>query len=248
MLSIMKIQRMQGTFQEQVLNQLGQDICSGRYASGDLLPSEIELCERFNLSRIVIREAIKSLAAKGMIEVRRKVGTLVLEQDCWSLFDPDIITWRANTATLDRKLLSDLMELRRIVEPTAARLAASRASNEERLAVRHAYLAMDAAAAGNGDYVLADLAFHTAILLACDNQFIKQMRNAFGAILRTGFNVITQKLGGPLFSLPMHEALCIAIERGDADAAERAALALIEQAEIDLNDCLASFNPDEQTI
>ena len=69
------------TFQRQVLDQLGLDICSGRYAPGQTLPRESELCERFALSRIVIREAIKSLAAKGMLEVRRKLGTRVLVID-----------------------------------------------------------------------------------------------------------------------------------------------------------------------
>mgnify|MGYP000645032842 FL=1 len=115
------------TFQEQVLEQIGRDICSGRYRPGQVLPSEPELCQRFGYSRIVIREAIKSLAAKGMLEVSRRIGTLVLEHSRWNLFDPQIIVWRAECAEIDSVMARDLMELRRIVEPAAARLAALRA-------------------------------------------------------------------------------------------------------------------------
>lgn len=223
------------TFQEQVLDRLGQDICSGRFKPGEVLPSEMELCEQFGISRIVIREAVKSLAAKGMLVVRRKVGTTVQDPVHWNLFDPSIIVWRAHPSVLNQTLSRDLMELRRIVEPAAASLAAQRASDDERRALRAAYLAMERAVAGEGDYVAADLAFHSILLAACGNQFVRQMQDAMSAILRTSFEIVSQKPGGPAFSLPMHEDLCRAIEAGDAKGAERAALALIEQADSDLN-------------
>lgn len=224
------------TFQEQVLDALGRDICSGRIQPGQLLPPEPELCERFGFSRIVIREAIKSLAAKGLIAVARRVGTLVLEPTRWNLFDADIIAWRAAAATVDPVLQRDLMEMRRIIEPAAVRLAALRASEDERRSLRAAYMAMARAVAGKGDYVKADLAFHTIILSACGNQFVRQMQDAMGALLQVSFDVITQKPGGPAHSLPMHEALCVAIEQGDADAAEKAARVLIDGAEEDLRE------------
>jgi DNA-binding FadR family transcriptional regulator len=226
------------TFQEQVLDALGRDICSGRIRPGELLPPEPDLCTRFGFSRIVIREAIKSLAAKGLLEVTRRVGTLVLEPTRWNLFDPGIINWRAETASKDPALQLDLMEMRRIIEPAAVRLAALRASDEERRTLRAAYMAMARAVAGKGDYVKADLAFHTTILSACGNQFVRQMQDAMAALLRVNFDLITQKPGGPADSLPLHEAVCTAIERGDAEAAERAALALIDGAEEDLRELL----------
>jgi len=97
-------------------------------------------------------------------------------------------------------------------------------------------LAMARAVAGKGDYVKADLRFHTIILSACGNQFVRQMQDAMAALLRVNFDVITTKPGGPAHSLPMHEALCEAIERGDADAAEQAVLKLIAGAEEDLRE------------
>jgi GntR family transcriptional regulator, galactonate operon transcriptional repressor len=224
------------TFQEQVLDILGRDICSGRVRPGQLLPPEAELCERFGFSRIVIREAIKSLAAKGLLEVTRRVGTLVLEPLRWNLFDPDIIAWRAESTVFDPTMSRDLMEMRRIIEPAAVRLAALRASDEDRRNLRAAYMAMERAVAGKGDYVKADLSFHTTILSACGNQFVRQMQDAMGALLQVNFEVITKKPGGPAHSLPLHEAICDAIERGDADAAERATLILIDAAEEDLRE------------
>jgi len=115
-----------------------------------------------------------------------------------------------------------------------------RASDSERKALRAAYMAMARAVAGKGDYVKADLAFHATILAACGNQFLRQMQEAMSAMLQASFEVISEKPGGPAHSLPMHEAICVAIENGDVQAAERAALVLIEQAETDLRDRLGS--------
>lgn len=231
------------TFQEQVLHQLGRDICAGRIRPGQLMPSEADLGQRFGFSRIVIREAIKSLVAKGLIEVRRRSGTLVLEPTRWNLFDPDVIAWRAEFIAVDPTMARDLGELRRVVEPAAVRLAAQRASDDARRALRAAYMAMERAVAGKGNYVKADLDFHTIILAACGNQYLRQMQDAMAAMLQASFKIISEKPGGPAFSLPMHEAVCVAIERGDADAAERAALVLISQAETDLAAGLQARTP-----
>ncbi|SAL06773.1 GntR family transcriptional regulator [Caballeronia calidae] len=224
------------TLHRQVLNKMGEQICSGQFQPGDILPAEDELAEQMQVSRITIRETMKSLSAKGMLQVRRRHGTIVLPRSEWQLFDPDVITWRARAGAVDADLVADLMELRTIIEPNAAKLAAKRATPEDRVAVRRAFKAMERAVAGHGEYVPADLAFHGAILTACHNQFIQQMQNALSAILRTSFELSSEIEGGPARSLPMHEALCIAIEQGDAQAAEQAVLRLIERAEKDFDD------------
>jgi DNA-binding FadR family transcriptional regulator len=224
------------TLHRQVLNQMGEQICSGKFAPGDILPAEPVLAEQMQVSRITIRETMKSLSAKGMLQVRRRYGTIVLPRSQWQLFDPDVITWRARAGTVDAGLIQDLMELRLIIEPNAARLAARRATDEDRVAVRRAFKAMERAVAGHGEYVPADLAFHGAILTACHNQFVQQMQNALSAILRTSFELSSEIAGGPARSLPMHEALCVAIEKGDEAAAEAAVLTLIERAEKDFED------------
>ncbi|WP_322025948.1 FadR/GntR family transcriptional regulator [Burkholderia sp. BCC1977] len=224
------------TLHRQVLNQMGEQICSGVLAPGDILPSEDELAEQLQVSRITIRETVKSLSAKGMLQVRRRYGTIVLPRAKWQLFDPDVITWRARAGTVDEGLIQDLMELRLIIEPNAARLAAKRATDEDRIAIRRAYRAMERAVAGDGEYVPADLAFHGAILTACHNQFVQQMQNALSSILQTSFELSSEIAGGPARSLPMHETLCVAIEKGDEAAAEQAVLTLIRRAEQDFED------------
>ncbi|MBN3725455.1 FadR/GntR family transcriptional regulator [Burkholderia sp. Ac-20379] len=224
------------TLHRQVLNQMGEQICSGQLAPGEVLPSEDELAERLKVSRITIRETVKSLSAKGMLQVRRRYGTVVLPRSQWQLFDPDVIHWRARAGTVDDALIQDLMELRLIIEPNASKLAAKRATDADRVAIRRAYQAMARAVAGEGDYVPADLAFHGAILTACHNQFVQQMQNALSSILETSFALSSEIAGGPARSLPMHEALCVAIENGDEAAAEAAALVLIRRAEQDFED------------
>lgn len=224
------------TLHRRVLDEMGQQICAGRFAPGDILPAEPILAEQMQVSRITIRETMKSLSAKGMLAVRRRYGTIVLPRSEWQLFDPDVIMWRARSGTVDAGLIDDLMELRTIIEPAAARLAARRATPQDRLALRKAFNAMARAVAGHGDYVPADLAFHGAILSACHNQFVQQMQNALSAILRTSFELSSEIQGGPARSLPMHEALCMAIEQGDAAAAEAAVLTLIARAEKDFED------------
>jgi len=221
------------TLHRQITDQLGEEICSGVYPSGAILPPEPLLGERLGVSRIVVREVIKSLASKGMLTVRRKTGTVVLDKSNWSLFDADIISWRARTATIDAAMAGELLELRRIVEPAACRFAAQRISADERSALRAALDAMQRAIDGDGDYVAADLVFHTTILKACRNQFVQQMQNALGAILQTSFE-LSATPGGAARSQPLHAALCRAIEAGKADAAERAAQKIIAQAESDL--------------
>jgi DNA-binding FadR family transcriptional regulator len=224
------------TLHHQVLSQMGEDICSGKFAPGEILPTEPMLAERLQVSRITIRETVKSLAAKGMLEVRRRYGTIVLPRSQWQLFDPDVMSWRARAGTIDAAVINDLMELRQIIEPNAAKLAARRATADDRIAIRQSFARMALAVDCQEAYVPADVAFHCAILTACHNQFIQQMQNAMSAILRTSFEISSEISGGPARSLPMHEALCIAIEKGDAVAAEKAALTLIKRAEKDFDD------------
>ena len=229
------------TFQEQLFERLGQDICAGRYRPGDVLPPEMALCDQFRVSRIVVREAVKSLAAKGILDVRRKTGTVVQPRERWNLFDPDVIGWYARAASIDERFIADLMELRRVIEPAVARLAAMRAGPDDLQAIRAAFDRMAKAATGDGDYVPADLAFHNAILTASHNQFLWQMHNALSVMLRTSFTVSSRVPDGPRKSLSLHEDLCTGIEAKDPDAAERAVLALIQRAENDLAYAIAAL-------
>src|SRR5690606_22855808 len=105
----------------QVLWELGVAMVRGDYAEGEILPSDSELQQRFSVSRTVLREALKTLAAKGMIEARARIGTRVLPRQRWNLFDADVLAWHFETGP-DLNFLSSLAEIRIGVGVEPARL------------------------------------------------------------------------------------------------------------------------------
>jgi len=221
------------------VDHLGAAIVSGRYAPGASIPPEPLLCEELGVSRTVVREAVKSLIAKGLVSAGPKVGTRVLAQDQWNWFDPDIIAWQAQ-AGLTPEFLRDLMDLRRVVEPAAMRLAAQRAMPEDIAFVEEAYAGMARAVKEGGDYVTHDLRFHQGLLRASRNRMLMQMSKALGALLHTSFELATKKKDGPARSLPLHRAVLDAVIARQPAKAEKAILVLIDGAHEDIEEILAS--------
>jgi DNA-binding FadR family transcriptional regulator len=197
------------------------------------------LCDELGVSRTVVREAVKSLAAKGMLVTGPKVGTRVLPSDQWNWFDPDVVAWQSK-AGLTRDFLRDLQELRRVVEPAAVRLAATRATPADIADIEAAYAGMRQAIEHGGDYVSHDLRFHQGLLRACHNRMVIQMSKALGALLRTSFEISTSKPDGPAQSLPLHRAVLDAVCARDPVRAERAILVLIDGAAQDIELVLGS--------
>jgi GntR family galactonate operon transcriptional repressor len=218
------------SFHDQIVEELGQKIVAGTLDNMQL-PPEAVLAESLGVGRLVLREAMKVLAAKGLVTIRPKTGTHVLPRENWNLYDPRVLAWHANGA-FDKKFVADLMELRNTIEPAAARLAASRASEAQIETMRLAYQAMETAQAQD-DYIAADLQFHGAMLHSCGNQFISQLENALSEVLRTSFKASTASSDPAERSeraLPLHKALLTAIERHDPDAAQAATENLIMRA------------------
>lgn len=221
------------------LDLLGEAIVSRRYAVGAPMPAEPQLCEAFGVSRTVVREAVKSLVAKGLIVTGPKVGTRVLPEDRWNWFDPDVITWQSR-AGLTPEFLRDLLDLRRVVEPAAVRLAAERATEADIAEIEAAYAGMKLAIEQSGDYVASDLRFHHGLLLAAQNRMLAQMSKALDALLHTSFVLSTAKKGGPARSLPLHRAVLDAVIAHNPARAERAIVKLIDGAREDIEDVLGS--------
>ncbi len=212
---------------------LGEAIVTGRYPVGSLLPPEPSLCIELGVSRTVIREAVKSLIAKGLIVTGPKVGTRVLTEEQWNWFDPDVVAWQSK-AGLSRQFLRDLQELRRLVEPAAVRLAAERATAADITELEAAYAGMKRAIDEGGDYVSSDLRFHQGLLRAAHNRMVAQMGKAFGALLRTSFEISTSRPQGPAGSLPLHRAVLDAVIARSPQKAERAIVVLIAGANDDI--------------
>jgi DNA-binding FadR family transcriptional regulator len=226
-------------FHGNTVDQLGEAIVAGRYLPGASVPPEPLLGEQLGVSRTVVREAIKSLVAKGLVSTGPKVGTRVLPEEHWNWFDPDVITWKSK-AGLTPEFLRDLLDLRRALEPAAVRMAAERATAQDIAEIEAAFAGMKLAVEDGGDYVSHDLRFHQGLWRACRNRMILQMGQALGALLRTSFEISTARKDGPRNSLPMHRAVLDAVIAHQPAKAEKAILRLIDGANEDIELVLAS--------
>ncbi|MFJ8142339.1 FadR/GntR family transcriptional regulator [Streptomyces sp. NPDC096013] len=219
------------TAHQRVVDELGRRIVGGAWDPGDPLPVEDALAAEIGVSRGLLREAVKALVAKGMLHVRPRTGTRVRPPEHWNHLDPDVLRWKqAEDATA---LLRDTSELRRIVEPEAARLAAERAGPDEVRALYEALAAMEAAAANpaRSGYIEADIAFHRALLDAGGNRLLGSLGRAVGIALEHSFLLSTQTPGAVEASLPAHQAVVDAVAARDPATAAAAVMAIIEAAE-----------------
>jgi DNA-binding FadR family transcriptional regulator len=216
------------------LERLGESILSGGYPVGSTLPPEPLLCEAFQVSRTVVREAIKSLVAKGLLVTGPKRGTRVLASAHWNWFDPEVIAWQSR-AGLTPDFIRDLQELRLVVEPAAVRMAAVKANALDIAELEEAFRGMHHAVEEGGDYVTHDLRFHQGLLQASHNRMLIQMGRALSALLRTSFELSTRVEDGPRASLPMHRAVLDAVVAHAPDRAERALMMLINAANADID-------------
>jgi len=210
----------------QIVHDIGRQILSGAIQPGEVLPLDAAV----PASRTVLREAIKVLAAKGLVESRPKTGTRVRPRPSWNLLDPDVLAWQREGAA-PAPFLRKLTEVRRIVEPAAAELAGERASARELAEIADAYRHMETALAGREpDYEgfdLADMSFHRAIMRACHNDLLEQMSGVVYGALLVSFRATSRLPGSARASLPKHRAILDAISDGDGRRAAQAMRRLV---------------------
>lgn len=204
-----------------VLTTLGSEIAQDVIAVGDALPPEHDLEIRFEVGRGVVREAIKTLAAKGLVSVRPRHGTHVRPRQDWSLLDRDVLTWLAGSREPDRELLLAIQEVRLIIEPAAAALAAERATRTDRQRINAALVAMETSH-DQASATAADKAFHLAILDATHNPVLQGFRGAIDTILSAVFLVAVGTTGWFEDNLPNHAVAARAIDEGNAKKARAA--------------------------
>lgn len=213
-----------------VLETLGAEIAQGGFPEGGRLPSEPGLEERFQASRSVIREAMKTLAAKGLVTVGPRLGTRVRPREDWNVLDRDVLQWMTGAKRIDRDLSRAIGEVRLIIEPAAAALAADRASAADIESMRAAFAAMTEAAA-NADVpaaIRADKDFHLAVLVATHNPVLRAFDTAIDSILGVLFDTAVNHMENFRTNLADHGAVAEAIARGDAAAASAAMRRLVE--------------------
>jgi GntR family galactonate operon transcriptional repressor len=217
-----------------VLTTLGSEIAQDLIPAGAALPPEHDLEIRFGVGRGVVREAIKTLAAKGLVSVRPRHGTHVRPRSDWSLLDRDVLNWLVGKGEPDRDLLLAIQEVRSIIEPAAAAFAAQRATKKDRQRINAALVAMETSH-DQASATAADKAFHLAILDATHNPVLQGFRGAIDTILGAVFLVAVGTEGWFDENLANHAAAARAIDEGNASKARSAMEQVLRYTQIKLS-------------
>jgi DNA-binding FadR family transcriptional regulator len=213
--------------QVEVTRTIGLDIVAGRYAEGTGLPRDAELTAMFDVSRTVLRESVKTLAAKGLLTSKAGVGTRVRERSAWNMFDPDVLGWHLE-AGIDKRFLRDLADIRLAVEPRAAALAAERRADDSIPILRESMAKMRSFGSDSLEFADADLRLHLDVATISANPFMRSIGAVIEAALRASF-----RLSAPTeekereITLATHEQIVDAIEARDPEAAAAAMTSVI---------------------
>ncbi|HVI99990.1 MAG TPA: FadR/GntR family transcriptional regulator [Sphingomonas sp.] len=223
-----KLLRIHGT----IARDLGIRIVSGRFRPGEVLDGEVEASDRLRVSRTAYREAVRILAAKGLVESRPKTGTRVSPQAKWHLLDPDVLSWIFEFEPGD-DLLASLFELRKIVEPEAAALAAQRRTDAQIAAMAEALDDMAEHTLASPEGRAADQHFHAALLEASGNPFLVTLTSGVSAAV--AWTTVFKQRHMPLSRdpVPDHRRVFEAVAAGNAKAAHKAMANLVDMAFLD---------------
>lgn len=212
---------------ERLFRLFGRQIAQGDYAAGSALPSEAELCVHFEVSRNVMREIIKMLSAKRLIDAQPHRGLFVMPSEQWNYLDEDVLAWVLEKGATPQ-LVSSLIEVRSLIEPTISRWAAERATAVDLVDIEANYNVMAENWQNMDVFQLADIRFHHAVLLASHNVVVQQLSSAVGALQRAIFDFTLDP--SPLhmeLTVREHEALFDAIRRKNPEAAEEASRRMV---------------------
>ena len=214
---------------DQIARVLGTEILAGIHRAGENLPSEPDLLNRFQVSRTVLREVMKTLAAKGMVTSKTRVGTWVLEPVHWNFFDADVLSWKVAQG-MDSEFRRHLVEIRRAVEPRAAALAAERATDDDAAELRRCIAAMRGEGHTPRSFAEADLQFHLAVGAASKNPLMRSMAAVIEVALLASFSLSSpvERREGPAEVTDAHEQIVDAIVARDPSAAAAAMLKVID--------------------
>jgi DNA-binding FadR family transcriptional regulator len=212
-----------------IARRLGIAIVSGRIHPGEILDNEVVSSEQFAVSRTAYREAVRILAAKGLVASRPKLGTKVCERSNWHLLDPEVLSWLFESEP-SQDFLVGLFELRSIIEPAAAALAAARRTPDDLTDMREAVRAMEHHGLDTPEGQTADRQFHDAILAATRNPVLYALSSGIGAAVRWTTIFKQRKRSLPRDPMPDHWRVFDAIAEGGADAARVAMQELVSLA------------------
>jgi len=216
-----------------LVEQLGLRIVRGDWPPGTRVEVEA-LAPQFGASQTAMREALRVIREKGMVESRPRRGTTVRERSAWKLLDSDVIMWRREVRRDDDRLLSELSELREMIEPTSARLAAAHRDLEDIAALEAAFAKFERAGSDVGLLDAADKSFHLSLLKATHNELMMRFDVVVIHALDARNRIQHHPSGTWLDPVPDHRAVLEAVIAGDPAAAERAMRHAIRESGEDL--------------
>ncbi len=202
----------------QVSYQLGAAIVQGEYQVGGLFPTEAQMCADFQMSRSVVREAVKMLAAKGLISSRPRQGIRVLPKSQWNLFDSDVLAWTL-LAKPSLNLVREFIQLRKAIEPPASELAACLQNMPDLDDIKYALARIKHAEVGEDDPLESNIAFHLSILAASGNRFFIQHKGAVRCAITVSFTAGKHTNGASLTTFNDGQEIYELIRKGAAKAA-----------------------------
>ncbi|TDF34448.1 FadR family transcriptional regulator [Alteromonadaceae bacterium M269] len=213
----------------QVARELGRRIVAGTFEPGTLVEDENALAERYQVSRVVIRDAVKILVGKGLLEVRRGIGTKVCPRNQWILLDDDVLAWHI-TAPPNPEFIRQVMDVRLAFEPMAARWATERADENALKEIRLAVERMEQETGSLEKFVVADALFHKAVLRAARNEFLSAMEGVIYSALLVSVRMTNQDPRTNSSSVEFHRDVYEKIASGDAAGAEALTEKLLKDA------------------
>jgi GntR family transcriptional regulator, galactonate operon transcriptional repressor len=217
----------------EVVRTLGMRVVRGDYPPGGLIePGGLE--DEMGVSKTVIREAMRVLSAKGLVDSRQKRGTFVRERAEWHLLDRDVMAWRREVDAANDAFLTDLSEVRLLVEPAGVKFAAQRRTDEDLRDIGDALAAMTAAGENAEQAVAADLRFHVFLLRASHNELLSRMDVVIINALRVRDQIVHQPGKQWRDPVPDHRVVLDAVRNGDGDAAAVAMTQLLSSSEEDM--------------
>lgn len=226
----------------QLARELGIAIVTEAMTPGSILPGEHEIAEQRGISRSVVREALRMLAAKGLLQSKPKAGTRIRERADWNLLDPDLLAWMFEGEP-PSGFVRSLYQLRLIVEPAAAELAAVTRTPRQLSRMGHALEEMGAYGLSTAVGQAADQRFHHLVLEATANELLISLAGTIGAAVRWTTRYKTRNNRTPRDPMAEHRRLFDAIAESDPAAARAATIELITEAEKDIAALLGTADP-----
>ena len=214
-----------------VINEIGHGIVTGKFPVGSILASDAVMMESYGVSRTVLREALKTLEAKGLVEARPKVGTRVSPPSRWSFFDPQVLSWHFY-ARPERHFYESLFDVRRALETRAAALATQRRTAENIRVMKYWLHQMESAGGDLENHGIAALEIHRTVADTSGNALMRSVTGIVELTLALSLKRCAEAGAGDYLG-GSHEALTRLVTAiGESDSAAATAI-VVEVIELD---------------